>query len=73
MVARTLHEPGLAISLHHGEFLSERRYAADGHEAIAHALAMLAALPELLPGDRLTVEHGAPEDLPAVSRASHYS
>ena len=74
MPAYVRREPGLAVTLTRASQAPDRRHAADGHQAIVLALTMLAALPELGPGDRLTVEHhDAPEDLPAVSRASHYS
>ena len=75
MPAYTRREPGLAVKLHRAGLAPDRRHAADGHQAIVLALAMIAALPELGPGDQLVVDHfDSPEpDLPAVSRASHYS
>jgi hypothetical protein len=71
MVGRTHTGDSVAVVFHREGQPDETRIATDGNDAVYVAMRLIAEHEELLPGDRLTIEIG--EDVPATSRASHYS
>jgi hypothetical protein len=75
MVARTRPERSrLLVQFAREGEEPERIHVADGEQALAQALYLLAKRHALLVGDALTVLHGdAGPDLPEASRSSHYS
>lgn len=73
MPARTITSAGrLAIIFIRGGDAVDRRHAADGSDAVDVVIGTASQVGDLQPGDVFQMLE-APDDLPAVSRASHYS
>jgi hypothetical protein len=72
MPAYTRPDKGLVITFWREEQELDRRVAPDGADAVTLVMRMLAGMDEFHAGDKVIVKEAA-DDLPAVSRAGHYS